>query len=145
MFFSQFALRINHFRLNPYTELHACLIGFLYQIRHTIGQFVLSRFPVAKTCIVILARIFVAKPSVIKQEHIYAEVFGFTEKFGQFLFIKVKIGILPVVEEGHTVFISLVKLVIECPSLKITATLSGTILTQGEDKVWGTEYLTFLQ
>ena len=71
MFLEEFTLWIYHLRLYPYTELHAGLVGSLGKSLHSAGQLKVVRLPVAQSGLVVISRIFVGKPSVVEQEHVY--------------------------------------------------------------------------
>ena len=97
----QFALRVDHLRLYPQTELHASFFGSLCQRRNASGQFAVGRLPVAKAGVIVLSRVFIAEPSVVEQKHIHAEVFGILHQLGKRFLIEVEAGVLPVVEQCH--------------------------------------------
>ena len=71
MLFKEFTLRIHHFRFYPYTKLHACGFSITYQTRNAIGQLAMCYIPIAQSSMIILARIFVSKPTIVEQEHVY--------------------------------------------------------------------------
>ena len=72
MFLCQFALRVDHFRLNPDTKFHTGFLCLFHQEWNAVRQFALHRLPVAQACVVVVARIFVGKPTIVQQEHVYA-------------------------------------------------------------------------
>ena len=142
--FHQLTFRIHHFRLYPNTKLNSCLFGVTYQCRNTSRKFLTVSFPVTKTSIITITRIFVTKPSVIKQEHVNAQIFRLLHQFGQCRLIKVECSILPIVEQRHTSTFSILQLVIACPALEITAALTCTF-TQGKNKFWSCKHFPFRQ
>ena len=100
MLLEEFALWINHLRLNPDTKLHSCLLGISYQSWYTLRQLALGGIPVAQTSMVVLARILVGKPSVVEQEHIHTKVLGILHQLGKTLLVEVEASVLPVVQES---------------------------------------------
>ena len=77
MFLEEFTLGIHHFGFNPDTELHICILGSFHQRRNATGQFIVIHIPVSQTRMIILTGIFVRKPTIVQQEHIYTQMLGF--------------------------------------------------------------------
>ena len=100
MLLEEFALWINHLRLNPDTKLHSCLLGISYQSWYTLRQLALGGIPIAKTSMVVLTRILIGKPSVIEQEHIHTKILCILHQFGKTLLVEVEASVLPVVQES---------------------------------------------
>ena len=145
MLLKEFTLRIHHLRLNPNTKLYTSLLGISYQSWYSIRQLALGSLPVAETCMVVLARILVGKPTIIKQEHIYTQVLGILHQLSKTLLIEVEAGILPVVQERKAIFHTHVYLILASPIVQITGSLTNTIIAHGKDKLRGSECLTSLQ
>ena len=145
MLLKEFTLRIHHLRLNPNTKLYTSLLGISYQSRYSIRQLALGSLPVAETCMVVLARILVGKPTIIKQEHIYTQVLGILHQLSKTLLVEVEAGILPVVQERKAIFHTHVYLILTSPIVQITGSLTDTIIAHGKDKLRGSERFTSLQ
>ena len=122
VFLKEFALRVHHFRLNPDTEFHTGFLCSLHQCRHTARQLVVSHFPVTQTGLVILTRILVGKPSVVEQEHVHTQMLGFFHQVGQNFLVKVKTGVLPVVEQGQSAALTILQTVVAGPLVQVAAT-----------------------
>ena len=71
MFFIKFTFWIYHFRFDPDTELDSLFLCFGSQLTDAVRQFVGGFRPVAQTLMITAARVFIGKPSVIQQEHVY--------------------------------------------------------------------------
>ena len=65
MFLKEFAFGIDHLWLYPNAKLYACCLSIAHQTWNAIGQLAVSYVPIAQTCMVVLARIFVGKPSIV--------------------------------------------------------------------------------
>ena len=145
MFLGQLTLRIDHLRLYPYTEFHTFLVGSLHQIRHTVGQFLFGNLPVAQSGSVVGTRIFVAEPSVIEQEQIDAKVACFVKERCELGLIEVEEGVLPVVEQSHTVLLALEQLMIERPACETAAALTHSFGAEGKYEFGSDKHLAALQ
>ena len=145
MLLKQFALRVHHLRLNPYTELHTSLLCVSYKTRNTLRQLALCSLPVAQSGVVVLARILIGEPSVVEQEHIYAEVLGILHQFGKTLLVEVEACILPVVQESEAVAHTHVHLILTSPVVQVARSLAHTIVAHREDELRSGEHLACLQ
>ena len=145
MLLEEFALWINHLRLNPYTKLHSCLLSISYQSWYSLWQLALSGFPIAKTSMVVLTRILIGKPSVVEQEHIYTQVFGILHQLGKTLLVEIEACILPVVKKSEAVVHTHVHLILACPVVQIARSLTHTIIAHGKDKLRSCEHLASFQ
>ena len=88
----------NHLRLEPETEFHAHLVDFFCKLCHGTVHLLLVDKPVAKTAVVIIS---FSKPAIIKHQHFDAEFLRLLCDFQNFLFIKIKIRCLPVVDQDR--------------------------------------------
>ena len=145
MLLEEFALWINHLRLNPYTKLHSCLLSISYQSWYSLWQLALSGFPIAKTSMVVLTRILIGKPSVVEQEHIYTQVFGILHQLGKTLLVEIETSVLPVVKKSEAVAHTHVHLILTSPVVQIARSLTHTVVAHGEDKLRCCEHLASLQ
>ena len=143
--FKQFTLRIHHFRFNPETELHSFFFSRLNQRIDSIRKFVGRYIPVAQSGCIAAAFVFVAKPSVIQQEHVYTEFFRFLNQIDKNILIKAESCILPVIQQRQTRTFSIFQLIIPCPVLKATATFARTLITQSKNKFRSSEHFAFLK
>ena len=145
MLFKQFTLRIHHFRFNPETELHTFFFSCLNQRIDSIRKFVGRYIPVAQSGCIAAAFVFVAKPSVIQQEHVYTEFFRFLYQVDKNILIKIESCIFPVIQQRQTSAFSILQLIIPCPVLKATASFTRTLITQCENKFRSSEHFTLLK
>ena len=145
MFLEQFTFRIHHFRFNPDTEFYTSFLSCVYQCRNSTRQFTVSHLPVTQTGLIILTRILVGKPTVVQQEHIDSQMFCFLHQFGQFLLIKIKTGILPVIQQCQPAALSIFQAIIACPIMQVTAALRSTIIAQCKNEFRCRENLVFFQ
>ena len=141
----EFALGVHHLWLYPYAELHARLLCIPHQSGYSVGQLVLRCLPVTQSSMVILARVLVGKPSVIEQEHIHSQILCILHQFSQTLLVEVESGVLPVVEQGHSVARTHVHLIQSGPVVQVARSLSHSILTHREDELRSGEHLSRLQ
>ena len=119
MLLKQFALRVHHLRLNPYTELHTSFLCISNEARYALRQLALCSLPVAQSGVVVLARILIGEPSVVEQEHIHTKVLGILHQFGKTLLVEVEACILPVVKERETVARAHVHLILTSPVVQV--------------------------
>ena len=94
---------------------------------------------------VVLSRIFIAEPSVIEQEHIYAEVLCLLHQTCERFLIEVKASVLPVVEQREAAAPAILQTVVARPFLQVSAALRRTLIAQCEDKLWRCECLAGLK
>ena len=80
-----------------------------------MGELVGGLLPVAQALGVAMAGMLIAKPSIIEQEHVYTQAYGIAHQLAELLFAEVKVGGLPVVEQGHAVALAILQLVTACP------------------------------
>ena len=137
MLFVQFALGIHHFGLNPDAELDAFLLRLFNKFSYLSGQFVGGFLPVTQTLGVAVARIFVAKPSVVQQKHVHTELYGIAHQIAELFLVEVEIGGFPVVQQGETAFLSVLQLVLACPVVQIAAGAAQTLIAHGEEELGG--------
>ena len=74
MTLKEFAFRVHHLRFYPNAELDAALSSSFRQGIESVRQLVLVHHPVAQTGSVVLTRILVAKPTVVHDEQLAAEL-----------------------------------------------------------------------
>ena len=141
MLFVQFALGIHHFGLNPDAELDAFFLRFFNKLGHLSGQFVSGFLPVTQTLGVAVAGIFVTKPSVVQQEHVYAQFHGIAHQVAEFFLVEIKIGGFPVVQQGETAFLTVLQLVLACPIVQVAAGAAQTLVAHGKEELGGSEGL----
>jgi len=84
--------------------------------------------------------IFVGKPTIVQQEHIYAQLGSLIHQADQFVFIKVKIGRFPIVEQSHAGIITVFHLMIACPVMEAAAGLTFSLCAVSEIEVRSTEH-----
>ena len=88
---------------------------------------------------VVFSGILVAKPAVIEQEEIDAQVLCLAKERDELLLIKIEIGVLPVVEQSHAVVLCLVELVAHHPSLEPATAFAYPVCGKGEEEIRCTE------
>ena len=135
----QLRLRVHHLWLYPQPELHPlapCLVG---EAANAVGQLAGRDIPVAQALRVAMARIFVAKPTVVEQEHVDTQLLGVGYERQELVFVEVEIGGLPVVEQRHAVARAVFHPVLAGPVVQVAAGLARAALAQREDEVGSTE------
>ena len=90
---------------------------------------------------VIVTRILIGKPTVVQQEHIHAQMLGFLHQFHQDFLIKLKTGIFPVIEQCHTITLTIFQLIVTRPCMNVPARLTRSLLTQRKDKLGSLEHI----
>src|SRR5579863_2239419 len=86
-----------------------------------IREFGRVLLPVAKTCMVAVARILVPEPAVIQQEKIDPQQPGLVEEAVELLLVKIELGCFPVVEEGIPAAVAIQYAAISCPAVEVAA------------------------
>ena len=137
----EFALGIDHLGLYPDAEADAFLAGSIAEAPYAVRQFRSCLVPVAQSCVVGTARVFIGKPSVVEQEHVHTEAHGIVHEGYQFVLVEIEIGGFPVVEQRHTVGGTILELVASCPVVHVVRCLLETILAEGEVEVGCAERL----
>ena len=69
MFLGQFALGVDHLRLDPDAEFQPFAVCVRSDVVDAFGELPDIDLPVAESGVRIVARIFVAEPSVVQHEH----------------------------------------------------------------------------
>ena len=128
MFLVELALGVDHLRLYPDAELDARLISRFHQCAYASGKFVVRHLPVAQTGTVVLARIFVAEPSVVEKEHVHSQMLRLLHQFSQDILIEVEAGVLPVVQQGEAASHAILQLVSACPVMQVAASLACAVV-----------------
>ena len=134
MLLKELTLRTYHFRLNPNSKLHTGFFSGSHHCRHSIRQLAFCSLPISQTGVVIVTRILIGKPTVIQQEHIHTQMFGFLHQFHQYFLIKLETGIFPVIEQCHTIALTIFQLIVTRPCMNVPARLSCSFLAQCEDE-----------
>ena len=97
------AVLVYHLKLYPETEFQAHLLNLAGKSGNSVWKLILIYKPVAKALVIIVSG---SEPSVIQNEKLYPNLFGFFCNIEDFFLIKVKIGCLPVIEEDRSCMIS---------------------------------------
>ena len=119
----ELALGVHHLRLNPYPELQPPPVRLRYQVREAAGQLLRVRLPVPKPRVVAVARIFVAKPTVVQQKQLEAHLRGVVYDLHQLGFVEVEVRGLPVVEQDAALPAAVLQPVAPRPAVKAAADL----------------------
>ncbi len=98
----QIAVLGNHLRLEPETELHSHIMNLPGELPEASFQLFLVHIPVAQTAVVIIS---LAKPSVVKNQHLNSKLRRLPGNVQDFLPVKIKISGLPVVDQNRTFLI----------------------------------------
>ena len=101
MFAVQIRVRIDHLRLDPEAELHPQGFHLFGQSGDSPRQQLFRRHPVSETGVIISSG---AEPAVIQYKQLHAAFFGFCSDLQKLLFVKIKIGGFPVIDQDRTFF-----------------------------------------
>ena len=145
MLLVKLTLGIHHLRFHPKTKLNPSLCCHTCERGNTIGQFRAVGLPVAKSGIVVVTWMGIAKPTVVEQKHIHSQLLCFVHEMPQFLLIEVESRILPVVEKSETIAHAILQLIATCPIVKTPLCRLCAIVAEGEHKLGSGEHLTALQ
>ena len=99
MLLEELALRVRHLWLYPDAELDAALAGSVGEGLDAVGQLAAVNDPVAERRRVVVARVFVAKPAVVHDEQLAAELRDVVHHLYDALLGDVEIDALPGVQE----------------------------------------------
>ena len=94
---------VYHLKLYPETEFQAHLLDLTGKSGNSVRKLILIYEPVAKPLVIIVSG---SEPSVIQNEKLYPNLFGFFCNIEDFFLIKIKIGCFPVIEEDRACMIS---------------------------------------
>ena len=97
------AVLVYHLKLYPETEFQAHLLNLAGKSGNSVWKLILIYKPVAKALVIIVSG---SEPSVIQNEKLYPNLFGFFCNIEDFFLIKIKIGCLPVIKKDRTCMIS---------------------------------------
>ena len=97
MLLGQLASRIDHLGLYPESELEPLLRGIVGQRLDAVGQLGAVGLPVAQPLFGVVARILVAKPSVVQHKHLQPYLGGIVNHLPDDFLVKVEVGSFPAV------------------------------------------------
>ena len=145
MLLVEFAHTVGHLWLYPDTKLHAILLGITEQALDTIRQLVGIYHPVAQGAVVGLARIFLAKPSIVHHEEFSTHRVDVSHHLVHTLLVDVEIDALPGVEEDVTLLVAMSQDVLASPLVEVAARTAQSLGRVSECQGWGLESLALLQ
>ena len=131
----QLGLGVHHFRLNPNTELKPFGMSVLRQVVHALGQLLHIHLPVAQTSVVIVARIGIAEPAVVQDEHLQAHARGVVHHAEERLRVEGEIGAFPAVEEDGVDVSAAVHAPFAGPAVEVARGLPGAVSGEGPEHV----------
>lgn len=143
--FVELAAGIDHLGFDPQTESDPLAFGRFDQTGNASGQFVVGLIPVSESLRVAVARVLVAEPSVVQQEHLHAEPGGIVHDRCELLFIEIEIGRFPVVKQRHPVACSILDPARAGPVVHMAACIADSCRTECEDELRGLEKFTGLE
>ena len=94
---------VYHLKLYPETEFQSHLLYLTGKSGNSVWKLVLIYKPVAKALVIIVS---CSEPSVIQNEQLYPNLFGFFCNIEDFFLIKIKIGCFPVIKKDRTCMVS---------------------------------------
>ena len=100
----QFGIGRYHLRLKPNAELHPQLVDLIHQIFQSAFQLPLIYLPVSQRTVVAVP---CPEPTVVHDQHLYAQLRSLRGNLQQLFGVKVKIGSLPVIDQDRTLFVSI--------------------------------------
>ena len=95
------AIGVNHFRLNPNTELHTRRLNLVNKNGKAIGELFGICEPIAKAGSVMVTG---AEPTVVHNKHIHAVFYAFVCKVDKLLLVNIEIAGLPSVKNNRAFF-----------------------------------------
>ena len=142
MFFEKFALCVYHFGFNPDSELYVMFFSIVCEGFDAVWQFLFAHHPVAKTCMVVVARVFVAKPTVVHNEKFASERCYVAHHLVHGLFIDVEIYTFPGIKENHSFLVAVSECVFACPAVESPTYAAFSLCRVGHDEFRCSECLT---
>ena len=97
------AVLVYHLKLYPEAKFQAHLLDLTGKSGNSVWKLILIYEPVAKALVIIVSG---SEPSVIQNEKLYPNLFGFFCNIKDFFLIKIKIGCLPVIKKDRACMIS---------------------------------------
>ena len=137
----QVTLRIDHFRLDPDTELQPLVMGIGSHIINSFREFGRIDFPVAEAGVVPVAGIILRKPAVVQDEHLEAHGRGIVDHPEQGFGREGEISAFPTVQERGIDLTARIHSVVPGPGVQIPGGLAGTPLREGVDEIGRDESL----
>src|ERR1019366_3355226 len=129
----EIACRIDHLRFEPNAEVDSAPFCFRSEVGETLRQLVSVDLPIAEACLVIVARMAVAEPSVVEEEGLRANLFGAIEEGDDSRLVKFETGGFPVIEQDGTEFGGIANAVETSPAVEITADLAFALVAPGPE------------
>ena len=145
MLLGEFALRVHHFRLYPYSELQTLRVGVIRQVANAFRQFFHIHLPVSEALLVVVARVFVAEPAVVEHEEFETHRSRVVNHIRERLGVELEIGALPGVQQGRAETSVAVAAVIAGPVVEVAAHLACTPETVGPEHLRSVQFLSLSQ
>ena len=133
MFLGQFALGVDHLRLDPDAEFQPFAVCVRSDVVDAFGEFFCVDLPVAESGVRIVARIFVAEPSVVQHEHFQSHVRRVVDHVRQGLGVEREVGALPAVEQRRGVRMAVPYAVVARPVVQVAARAACALEAVGVD------------
>ena len=94
---------VYHLKLYPETEFQSHLLDLAGKSGNSVWKLILIYKPVAKALVIIVSG---SEPSVIQNEKLYPNLFGFFCNIEDFFLIKIKVSCFPVIKKDRTCMVS---------------------------------------
>ncbi len=145
MFLIEFAFGIGHFRLNPDAELDAVLLGRGNKAFDSFGQLLLVDYPVAQTCVVYVARIFITEPSVVHDKELASQTGNVAHHLIHHRLVYFHVDTFPAIEQYVAQLVTMLQAIFQGPTMESAAHTPFAFGAVGYGKLGCGQYLLGLQ
>ena len=130
----EFADRVGHLRLDPYSEADSVGVCTLHQPAYAVRKLVLVHLPVAEGAVVGQTGIFLTEPAVVHDEELSSHIGYVLHHLVHARLVDVEIYTFPAVEENLAELLAVCQLVVAAPPVEIAAGSAQTFvrICQGE-------------
>ena len=130
---------IDHLRLYPDAEFESLGVGVRGQVAYALGQLGGVDLPVAKGCVVGVARVFVAEPAVVEHEHLEPHRRGVVNHPEYGLRVEGEVCPLPAVEEDGAEPAAAIDAVLARPAVHVAGNAARALAGTCPNHVGGAE------
>ena len=115
----QLALGVDHLRFDPDAELQSLRVGVGGDVVDAFGEFRGVHLPVAQSGVGVVARVFVAEPAVVEDEHFQSHRGRVVDHLFQDLGVELEVGAFPAVEQRGDDLVAVVDAVVARPVVEV--------------------------
>ncbi len=136
--FMRFALKISRFQFGPSARLSIILNDLVRWFTCAIKRFINDCLPITRTLNITITQVLITRPAIIGRRRIRARLNNVTRRATGFFFIRIRVNNFPIIRRNRTIFISILRLMITDPIIRVTTNLSTSTITMNGRRIQNT-------